>query len=78
MQLPVMMSKNTLRVVKIGMGFHWTLEQKKSGATLIGRRVRLLNNGNSVIVTPETGLWTTCMSIFFSTLLLIVLHIIMT
>ena len=53
--------KKNLRVLKIGIGFHWPLEQKKSGAKLIGRRVRLLHNGNSVIVTPDTEIWTTCM-----------------
>ena len=62
MQLPVMMSKNTLRVAKIVIGFHWPLEQKKSVATLIGRRLRILHNGNSFIMTPYTGIWTTCMS----------------
>ena len=62
MQLPVIMSKNTLRVLKSVIGFYWPLEQKKSGARLIWRRVGLIHNGNRVIVTPETGPWTTCMS----------------
>ena len=32
MQLHVMMSKNTLRVFKSGIGFRWPLEKKKKAA----------------------------------------------